>query len=94
MSTPLHRYARLLRSLPDTPVPNPHQPVMVALSEQLGAPTGLSVNAQGLLDWAVDAGGLTASTLWKVRETFRGWEARKPTRHEVAGLLEWLADNV
>jgi hypothetical protein len=88
---PLARYANLLRSLPDKQVPNPSQPVLVSLSEHLGAPTGLSVNVNGLLDWAVNNQKLTATTLWKLRDTFAQWDVRKPTRHQVAELLDWLA---
>ncbi len=94
MSTPLSRYAALLRSLPDKPVPNPRQPVLVSLSEQLGAPTGLSVNVSALLEWAGSEGKLTASTLWKLKETFTGWDKDRPTRHQIADFLDWLGDSL
>jgi hypothetical protein len=90
-TSPLTRYASLLRTLPDKPVPNPRQPVLVSLSEQIGAPTGLSVNVNGLLDWATAQRQLSPSTLFKVRETFEIWDQKRPTRHEIADFLEWLA---
>ena len=89
---PLLRYSKLLRSLPDKPVPNPKQPVLVSLSEYLGAPTGLSINVEGLLDWAANEGKLSPTTLWKLRQTFGGWEDRRPTRHQIAELLDWLSE--
>lgn len=86
----LQRYARLLSSLPNTTVPNPRQPVLVALTEELGAPTGLSIDLNSFLDWAAQSQKLSPSTLWKLRETFAAWDQSRPTRHQVAETLQWL----
>lgn len=91
---PLSRYAALLRSLPDKPVTHPKQPVLVSLSEHLGAPTGMSVDASSLLTWAINQGLLSATAQWKLRETFNAWETNKPTRMQVAQFIEWLAQEV
>lgn len=90
--SPLLSYAGLLRSLPDVSVPNPRQPVLVSLSEHMGAPPGLSVNADALLDWAGKQQRLSPSTLWRLRDTFRAWDVQRPTRHQVASFLETLAN--
>ena len=92
--SPIQRYARLLSSLPDTTVPNPRQPVLVALTEQLGAPTGLSVDLNSFLEWAAQDQKLSPSTLWKLRETFAAWDQNRPTRHQVAKVLDWLSEAV
>lgn len=91
---PLSRYAALLRSLPDKPVTHPKQPVLVSLSEHLGAPTGLSVDANNLVAWAINQNLLSATAQWKLRETFSAWEQNKPTRSQVATFIEWLACEV
>ena len=92
--TPLGRYAALLRSLPDKPVLHPTQPVLVPLSEHIGAPAGLSVNAVTLVEWGVKAGKISASIQWKLRETFTAWEKDKPTRTQVATFMDWLDGNL
>ncbi len=92
--SPLERYAALLRSLPDKQVPHPKQPVILSLSEHLGAPSGFSVDAASLLTWATSEGKLSASVQWKLRETFAAWDAEKPSRSQVAVLIEWLAHEI
>jgi hypothetical protein len=64
--------------------------VLVSLSEHLGAPHGMSVDANGFIAWAAGQGLLSATVQWKLRETFQGWEAAAPTRHGIAALIEWL----
>ncbi len=92
--SPLERYAALLRSLPDKQVAHPKQPVILSLSEHLGAPSGFSVDATSLMTWASSQGKLSASVQWKLRETFSAWDTEKPTRIQVAVLIEWLAHEV
>lgn len=88
--SPLGRYASLLRSLPDKVVTHPKQPVLVSLSEHLGAPQGMSVDANGFITWAAAQGLVSATVQWKLRETFKTWESTPPTRMHVAALIEWL----
>ncbi len=92
--TPLGRYASLLRSLPDKVIAHPKQPVLVSLSEHLGAPPGISVDAAGFLAWASTQGLISATVQWKLREVFRGWEANPPKRTQVAELMEWLNSEI
>ncbi len=92
--TPLTRYASLLRSLPDKTVAHPQAPVLVSLSEHLGAPSGLSMDASSLVQWASERKLLSASAQWKLREVFQQWQKSPPKRSQVADFIDWLAGEV